>query len=100
MKRLFTSEMVCMGHPDKLCDYIADSILDSYMENDKNSRVAVEVCASYKRVFIMGEVTSSYKCDIEAVCRQAIKEVGYDNDELGFNGYHFITYTIFFHTFR
>lgn len=86
MKRLFTSEMVCIGHPDKLCDYIADSILDSYMENDKNSRVAVEVCASYKRVLIMGEVTSSYKCDIEAVCRRAIKEVGYDNDELGFNG--------------
>ena len=61
MNKLKTSEMVCKGHPDKLCDYIADSILDDYLSHDKDSRVAVEVAVSYKRVFIFGEVTSKYK---------------------------------------
>ena len=86
MKKLFTSEMVCEGHPDKLCDQIADSILDEYLKHDENSRVAVEVAASSKRVFIFGEVTSSYSCDVERVARDVICRVGYQSDELGFNG--------------
>ena len=86
MKKLFTSEMVCCGHPDKLCDKIADSILDDYLLHDKDSRVAVEVSVSYRRVFIFGEVTSNYLADVESIARRVIKEIGYDNNELGFNG--------------
>ena len=86
MKELFTSEMVCKGHPDKLCDYIADCILDEYLKHDENSRVAVEVAVSYRRVFIFGEVTSSYVCDVENIARKVICEIGYDNDDIGFNG--------------
>lgn len=86
MKKLFTSEMVCEGHPDKLCDLIADSILDEYLRHDEDSRVAVEVCASYRRVLIMGEVSSKYECEVESIARRVICGVGYDNDEIGFNG--------------
>lgn len=86
MKKLFTCEMVCEGHPDKLCDKIADTILDDYLLHDEDSRVAVEVAVSYRRVFIFGEVTSKYKCDVESIARRVICEVGYDNDKLGFNG--------------
>ena len=86
MKKLFTSEMVCEGHPDKLCDLIADSILDEYLSHDENSRVAVEVAASSKRVFIFGEVTSSYSCDVEKVARDVICRVGYNSSKLGFDG--------------
>ena len=86
MNKLFTSEMVCKGHPDKLCDYIADSILDDYLSHDKDSRVAVEVAVSYKRVFIFGEVTSNYSCNVEDIARKVINEIGYNSDELGFNG--------------
>ena len=78
--------MVCKGHPDKLCDYIADSILDDYLSHDKDSRVAVEVAVSYKRVFIFGEVTSKYNSNVEDIARKVISEVGYNSDELGFNG--------------
>lgn len=86
MKKLFTSEMVCEGHPDKVCDLIADSILDDYLQHDENSRVAVEVAASSKRVFVFGEVTSSYSCDVESIVRQTLVAIGYDSDALGFNG--------------
>lgn len=86
MNKLKTSEMVCKGHPDKLCDYIADSILDDYLSHDKDSRVAVEVAVSYKRVFIFGEVTSNYSCNVEDIARKVINEIGYNSDELGFNG--------------
>ena len=87
MKKLFTSEMVCEGHPDKLCDQISDAILDEYLKHDENSRVAVEVAISSERVFIFGEVTSSYSCDVERVARDVICRVGYDSDELGCNGH-------------
>ena len=79
MKKLFTSEMVCDGHPDKLCDQIADAILDDYLKHDKESRVAVEVLASYNKIFITGEVSSKYQSDIESIARSVIKEVGYDD---------------------
>ena len=82
MKRLFTSESVTEGHPDKLCDYISDSILDSFLEKDQNSRVACETVAGKGEIFITGEITSKAEVDIEKVVRQAIKEVGYDNSEI------------------
>ena len=82
MKRLFTSERVTEGHPDKLCDYISDSILDSFLEKDENSRVACETVAGKGEIFITGEITSKAEVDIEKVVRQAIKEVGYDNSEI------------------
>lgn len=86
MKKLFTSEMVCKGHPDKLCDLISDTILDEYLAHDDNSRVAVETAVSSKRVFVFGEVTSNYSFDVEKLVREVICNVGYDSDELGFDG--------------
>ena len=80
MRRLFTSESVTEGHPDKLCDYISDSILDSYLEKDKNARVACETVAGKGEIYITGEITSTAKVDIEQVVRDTIKEVGYDNE--------------------
>lgn len=86
MKKLFTSESVTPGHPDKLCDKIADMILDAYLKEDSSSRVAVEVCAHKNGIVVMGEVTSKAKIDIERIVRNTIIYVGYDNDNLGFNG--------------
>ena len=81
MKRLFTSESVTEGHPDKLCDYISDSILDSYLAKDKNARVACETVAGKGEIFITGEITSTANVDIEQVVRNTIKEVGYADSE-------------------
>lgn len=81
MKRLFTSESVTEGHPDKLCDYISDSILDSYLAKDKNVRVACETVAGKGEIFITGEITSTANVDIEQVVRDTIKEVGYADSE-------------------
>lgn len=81
MKRLFTSESVTEGHPDKLCDYISDSILDSYLAKDKNARVACETVAGKGEIFITGEITSTANVDIEQVVRDTIKEVGYSDSE-------------------
>ena len=81
MKRLFTSESVTEGHPDKLCDYISDSILDSYLEKDKNARVACETVAGKGEIYITGEITSTANVDIEQVVRDTIKEVGYADSE-------------------
>lgn len=81
MKKLFTSESVTEGHPDKLCDYISDSILDSYLKKDKNARVACETVAGKGEIYITGEITSTANVDIEKVVRNTIKEVGYENSE-------------------
>lgn len=81
MKRLFTSESVTEGHPDKLCDYISDNILDSYLAKDKNARVACETVAGKGEIFITGEITSTANVDIEQVVRDTIKEVGYADSE-------------------
>ena len=82
MKKLFTSESVTEGHPDKLCDYISDSILDSFLSKDKNARVACETMASKGEVYISGEITSTANVNIEEVARNAIKEVGYGDENL------------------
>ncbi len=82
MRKLFTSESVTEGHPDKLCDYISDSILDAYLSNDKYSRVACESVASKGEIYVTGEITSKANIDIEKVVRDVIKEVGYDNENL------------------
>ena len=81
MKRLFTSESVTEGHPDKLCDYISDSILDSYLAKDKNARVACETVAGKGEIYITGEITSTANVDIEQVVRDTIKEIGYADSE-------------------
>jgi len=83
---LFTSESVTEGHPDKMCDQISDAVLDAHLKQDPTSRVACEVCASKKNVMVMGEITSSATVDIEAIVREKINEIGYDRDELLFNG--------------
>ncbi|MBR3152050.1 MAG: methionine adenosyltransferase [Clostridia bacterium] len=81
MRKLFTSESVTEGHPDKLCDFISDSILDSYFEGDENSRVACETVAGKGVVFVTGEITSEANVDIEQVVRKAIKDVGYFGED-------------------
>ena len=82
MRRLFTSESVTEGHPDKLCDYISDSILDSFLEKDPNARVACETVAGKGEIFLTGEISSTAKdINIEQIIRNAIKDVGYDNAE-------------------
>ncbi len=82
MKKLFTSESVTEGHPDKLCDYISDSILDAYLTKDENSRVACETVAGKGEIYITGEITSKAQINIEEIARQAIKEIGYGNSNL------------------
>ena len=82
MKYLFTSESVTEGHPDKLCDYISDSVLDECLKQDKNSRVACETLASKGEVYITGEITSKANINIEQIARNAIKEIGYNNAKL------------------
>ena len=77
MKKYFTSESVCEGHPDKLCDLISDSILDAYLEKDKNSRVGCEVVAGKDTIFVTGEITSKGVVDIEKIVRDVIKSIGY-----------------------
>ena len=86
MKKLFTSESVTPGHPDKLCDQISDNILDAYLKEDPYSRVACEVCAHKNGIVVMGEVTSKGNVDLEKIVRETIIKVGYDNDDLLFNG--------------
>ncbi len=82
-KYLFTSESVTEGHPDKLCDYISDSLLDEYLKQDENSRVALETFAAKDKITVAGEVTSNASFDIEQVIRNTIKEVGYDDSKTG-----------------
>ena len=84
--RLFTSESVTHGHPDKLCDRISDAVLDAILAQDKNAHVACETTATTGIVHIMGEITTTADIDIEKIARKVICETGYDNDECGFNG--------------
>ena len=77
----FTSESVTEGHPDKICDYISDSILDECLRQDQQSRVAVETFASENKIAVAGQITSNAKLNIEKLVRKVLKEIGYDNKE-------------------
>ena len=88
-KKLITSESVTEGHPDKVCDKISDSILDEYLKLDKNAHVACEVCATTNFVLVMGEVKTTCSISKERIVeivRNAINEIGYDSDDVYFNG--------------
>ena len=90
MKNHLTSESVCQGHPDKLCDYIADSILDACLSVDSYSRVACEVMATRGKIIVAGEITSSRRINVRETVRSALRESGYDPKEF--------TASIFLHT--
>lgn len=83
--RLFTSESVTEGHPDKVCDRIADAVLDAYLAQDKESRVALEVCCKGEHMYMLGEITSKGSVDLPAVARRVIADIGYDRKQLGFD---------------
>ena len=86
MSYIFTSESVSEGHPDKVCDQISDAILDSYLAQDPNSRVACETLIKNNTVIVAGEITSNGAPNIEEVIRNTVNEIGYSHDDLGFNG--------------
>ena len=85
-KRLFTSESVTEGHPDKMCDAISDAILDALMEKDPMSRVACETASCTGFVLVTGEITTNAYVDIPKIVRETVKEIGYDKSEYGFDG--------------
>jgi len=84
-RSLFTSESVTEGHPDKVCDQISDSLLDEFIKQDPDSRVAVEAMTTTGIVFVAGEVTSNGKFDLQQTIRKTIREIGYDKPEYGFD---------------
>lgn len=84
-KKYFTSESVTEGHPDKVCDQIADAILDDIFAEDNSARVAVEVCATTGMVMVFGEVSTEHYCDIPGIVRGVVKDIGYDDSSLGFD---------------
>lgn len=86
MGKLFTSESVTEGHPDKICDQISDAVLDALISQDPSSRVAVETAVSTGLVLIIGEVTTKAYVDISKIARQTIREIGYDGLDGGFDG--------------
>lgn len=85
-KRLFTSESVTEGHPDKVCDAVSDAILDACLEQDPMSRVACETCSCTGFVLVTGEITTQAKLDIPAIVRKTVNEIGYNRAETGFDG--------------
>ncbi|MGN0770023.1 MAG: methionine adenosyltransferase [Christensenellales bacterium] len=85
MKRLFTSESVTEGHPDKVCDSISDAVLDAYIAQDPYSRVACECAATTGTVMVMGEITSKGSVDVKDIIRRTIDSIGYNKPEYGFD---------------
>ena len=85
MRKYFTSESVTEGHPDKLCDQISDACLDAILAVDKNARCAIECCAAYDRLLIMGEVTTTAEVDYEKIARNTIEEIGYKHGSFAFD---------------
>ncbi|SVD35899.1 uncharacterized protein METZ01_LOCUS388753, partial [marine metagenome] len=83
---IFTSESVSAGHPDKVCDQISDAILDAALEQDKDSRVAVETLVKDNQVVLAGEITTNAQIDYIDVARKTILGIGYNNEDYGFNG--------------
>ena len=86
IRRLFTSESVTEGHPDKICDCVSDAVLDAILELDKNAHVACETTVTTGMVHVMGEITTDCYVDIQQIARDVIKQIGYDNPDSGFNG--------------
>ena len=86
MTRLFTSESVTEGHPDKICDQISDAVLDALLEQDPFSRAACETCATTGLVLVMGEITTKARISIPKIARNVITQIGYDSSEKGFDG--------------
>ena len=84
-KRLFTSESVTEGHPDKVCDAISDAILDACMEQDPRSRVACETCCCTGFVLVTGEITTKAQLDIQGIVRKTVDEIGYNRGKIGFD---------------
>ena len=84
-RRLFTSESVTEGHPDKICDQISDAILDAMLAQDPMSRVACETCTTTGLVLVMGEITSKASVDIQKIVRETVREIGYDRAKYGFD---------------
>lgn len=85
MRRLFTSESVTEGHPDKMCDQISDGVLDAILEKDPNARVACETCTTTGMVMVMGEISTNCYVDIPKVVRETVREIGYDRAKFGFD---------------
>lgn len=85
-KKLFTSESVTEGHPDKICDQISDAVLDALLKEDPESRVACETAITTDFVLVMGEITTKANINIEAIVRDTINEIGYNNTDCGFDG--------------
>jgi S-adenosylmethionine synthetase len=81
----FTSESVTEGHPDKLCDAVADAVLDDVLSRDPEARVAIEAAATTGIVFVLGEMTTRSWCDVQAIVRDTVREIGYDSSHLGFD---------------
>ena len=86
MKRLFTSESVTEGHPDKICDQISDAVLDEILKNDPNARVACETTCTTGIISVMGEITTSCYVDIPKIAREVVLDIGYDRAKYGFDG--------------
>ena len=81
---LFTSESVTEGHPDKLCDQVSDAVLDAYIAQDPNCRVACETLAKTGFIMLAGEVTADAVVDLPTIVRKTVKEIGYDSSDVGF----------------
>ena len=86
MRRLFTSESVTEGHPDKICDQISDAILDAIFTEDPYGRVAAETTTTTGYAMVMGEISTSCYVDIPKIVRQVILDIGYDRSDYGFDG--------------
>src|SRR5690606_4672175 len=86
-RRLFTSESVTEGHPDKMSDQISDAILDEIIKNDPNARVACETTVTTGLVLVAGEITTSTYVDIPAIVRKTVKEIGYTRAKYGFDAH-------------
>ena len=88
MSRLFTSESVSEGHPDKVCDQISDAILDAILAQDKDAHVACETLVKTGLILVAGEITTSANVDFEAIARKTVCDIGYNNSDVGFDGHY------------